>query len=398
MSDQNLSIRDVVNANLCLGCGACAVGHGGVSAMRLSDEGYLRPSTDVALDRQDALAVCPGVALDHEASATPYHSLWGPAKRVLTGHCTDPEVRFVGSSGGVLSALAIALVESKQVAFVLQTRADPDDPIGNLTSASRSRADILEAAGSRYGPSSPIAGLDEALATGETFAFIGKPCDAAALRKLARIDERVRRQIPYIMSFFCAGIPSRKGTVAVLRALDTDEKDVRSFRYRGEGWPGMARVTRQDGSTQAMDYNSSWGTILNRHLQFRCKICPDGTGEFADISCADAWFGKDGYPDFEEREGRSLIIARTEAGERLLSQLEASGALSVSALDSATIEAMQPYQAARKRFVLARSLAVRLRGRLAPQFHGLHLWSLALGSSWYRQLRNFAGMLRRLNA
>src|SRR3712207_7050821 len=38
----------------------------------------------------------------------------------------------------------------------------------------------------------------------------------------------------------------------------------------------------------------------------RCKICPDGTGEFADIVCADAWYGKDGYPDFAEREGRSL--------------------------------------------------------------------------------------------
>jgi coenzyme F420 hydrogenase subunit beta len=37
-----------------------------------------------------------------------------------------------------------------------------------------------------------------------------------------------------------------------------------------------------------MSYADSWGGILSRHVQFRCKICPDGTGGFADVVCADA--------------------------------------------------------------------------------------------------------------
>lgn len=51
-----------------------------------------------------------------------------------------------------------------------------------------------------------------------------------------------------------------------------------------------------------MSYNESWGNILGKYLQKRCKICPDGIGEFADIVCADAWHGdKSGYPNFEEK-------------------------------------------------------------------------------------------------
>jgi coenzyme F420 hydrogenase subunit beta len=55
--------------------------------------------------------------------------------------------------------------------------------------------------------------------------------------------------------------------------------------------------------TQLIDsvVRNAWGEELSNHLQFRCKICPGGTGEFADVVCAGAWYGKDGYPDFTER-------------------------------------------------------------------------------------------------
>jgi coenzyme F420 hydrogenase subunit beta len=294
-----------------------------------------------------------------------------------------------------LSAVAIGLVETGMVSFVWHTRASEDDPIGNVTGASRTRAEILAAAGSRYAPSCPLAGLEDALATGEKFAFIGKPCDVAALRNLAKIDARIGRQIPYMLSFFCAGIPSRHATVAVLAALDTNPDDVKAFRYRGEGWPGLAQVTRRDGTTRSMDYNTSWGTILNRQIQFRCKLCPDGTGEFADISCADAWYGKDGYPDFEEREGRSLVVARTEAGVRLLSAIMQSGHLATSPLDIAEIADMQPFQAARKRSTFVRRLALLARGRLVPRYAGFRLVGLAIRDNWIRQARNFVGAWRR---
>lgn len=366
--------------------------------MLLTPDGYLRPTGgSPVMTAREATSICPGIEISHEPDATvKYHRLWGPVISTCTGHSTDPEFRYSGSSGGAITALCFGLLETGAISFVWHTRADPEDPIGNVTGPSRSRGDLLKAAGSRYGPSSPLAGLADALATGKTFAFVGKPCDVAALRKLALMDPRIDRQIPYKLSFFCAGVPSRHGTMEVVRKLDTDLTDVKSFRYRGEGWPGVARVVRHDGSTSTMNYNSSWGTILNRHLQFRCKVCPDGTGEFADIACADAWYGSGGYPDFEEREGRSLIVSRTEVGERLLRRMEDSGYLAMVPLDIREIEAMQPYQANRKRNVPARSLALMLAGRLTPRFRRFGFVGLVLSHSWVDQFRNLIGTLRRV--
>ena len=144
------------------------------------------------------------------------------------------------------------------------------------------------------------------------YLFIGKPCDVAAVRQMQQHDPRLKENIPYIVSFMCAGTPSLQGTEQVLDKLEVERKDVTAFRYRGDGWPGLTKATLKNGDERTMTYNDSWGKVLNRHLQTRCKICPDGIGEFADIVCADGWEGDEkGYPSFEEREGNSLILVRT---------------------------------------------------------------------------------------
>lgn len=91
-----------------------------------------------------------------------------------------------------------------------------------------------------------------------------------------------------------------------------------------------------------------------------------------------------------------LIVARTAAGKALLAEMDTKGAVASAPLDIAAIEAMQPYQADRKRNALARVLALTVRGRLGPRYRGFGLFSLALKANWLGQLRNFIGTLRRL--
>jgi coenzyme F420 hydrogenase subunit beta len=397
---EKADLNKIVSNGLCLGCGGC------VAALRKRDlqmhmtaEGFLRPTAESPLNptQQKTLAtVCSGLSMTHPPEVKDhYHPLWGPTLRVVTGHAVDPAVRHRGSSGGVISALAIMLVERGEVEFVLSTAADAVDPIGNRTRPLRSRDEVLSAAGSRYSPSSPLEHLESHLAAGKTFAFVGKPCDVATLRRMARVDPRIDKLIPYKIAFFCAGIPSRIGTLGVLEALGVRESEVTRFQYRGDGWPGRARAWRHDGSVESMDYNSSWGEILNRHLQFRCKICPDGTGEFADLVCADAWYGSGGYPEFAERPGRSLILTRTAAGQRLLEAAEHAGVVQSESLDVSEIERMQPYQANRKRMVLARSAALAVARGVRPRFRRLRLLRLGLLASKIEQVRNFIGTFRR---
>jgi coenzyme F420 hydrogenase subunit beta len=394
------ALARVARGNLCAGCGLCrAVAPPGKVEMVLAD-GYLRPRQLAALppdvDRLIA-ATCPGLRLPPPADGEHRHPVWGPLVGVRTGHASDPALRHHASSGGALSALLVHLLEAGTVDAVVQTAASDASPILNATVESRTRDDVFRAAGSRYGPSAPLADLRRWLDQTDRFAFVGKPCDVAALRALAVHDARVNARFPVMIAFFCAGVPSVAGTREILARLSVREDDVAGFRYRGDGWPGRATARARDGRTLSMSYAEAWGSILSNHVQLRCKICPDGMGSHADIVCADAWYGDDkGFPLFDEAEGRSVVLTRTPEGEAIVVEAAAAGRIEVSDLDVSEIARMQPYQARRKALVLSRLAAMALFGRPVPRFQRSELVRSALGTGIWANMRSFLGMARRV--
>lgn len=389
----------VVRGDLCAGCGACAGLLPDKIELREDTTGYLRPKQKVPLSAsEDGLiaAICPGLGQVVAAEGRADSVLWGPYVSMQTGWATDPAMRFAGSSGGALSALLVHLLNERLVDAVVEIAADPDHPTRNITVIRTDAAGILASAGSRYAPSAPLENLRALAADGRRFAFVGKPCDVAALRVVIKREPAFAQTFPVLLSFFCAGVPSHVGGRAVLTALGAPEGETVSFRYRGNGWPGQAVARLKDGSERAMTYHASWGGILSKHVQHRCKICADGTGTAADLVCADAWESDEkGYPLFEEAPGVSLIVARTPLGAAVLDRARAGGSVATTPFDVATLPAIQPGQRERRRALLARLLALRLVGRPVPDYRGLQLVAAARQNPLGRNLKNFAGMLRR---
>ena len=199
------------------------------------------------------------------------------------------------------------------------------------------------------------------------------------------------------LSFFCAGVPSLEGAAGILRNLEVAEADLDTFRYRGHGWPGRATAVLRDGTERSMTYHESWGGILSSHVQHRCKICADGTGKAADIVCADAWHAdEDGYPLFEEEDGISLIVARTDLGARTLDAAREAGALHVEGFDMGELRGIQKGQFGRRRLLSARLAALRAMGKPVPRYRGLHLREVARLAARRERLRNFTGMIKRV--
>lgn len=395
----------VARGRLCAGCGACAAIAPGKVAMAALPPGFLRPVQSAPLDPAEeaaVAAVCPGLGQTVAAAGRTDDPLWGPYLAMRSGHATDPALRHAASSGGVLSALLVHLLATGEVEAVVTNGPDPGHPARNATCVVTDAAGVRAAAGSRYAPSAPLADLPlrlaEHRATGRRFAFVGKPCDTAALRAMAArgggAEGGVAAAFPVVLSFFCAGVPSHAGGAAVLAALGAE--DAVAFRYRGMGWPGRANATLPDGGERSMSYAESWGGILSKHVQHRCRICADGTGTAADLVCADAWEADAaGYPKFAEAEGMSLVVARTPLGARLLAEAEAAGRIATAPFDPAQLAAIQPGQRERRRALLARLFALRLAGRPVPRYQGLRLLEAARQNPAGRNLKNFLGMLRR---
>jgi coenzyme F420 hydrogenase subunit beta len=388
--------------NLCAGCGMCESVFGEEKIkMSFSESGFLRPNFKQKLSKEESeefKELCPGINAKHESKEN-YDPLWGPYLSISSGFSSNCKIRHAGSSGGALTGIATYLLEKKIVECILHIGASVTLPSRNEHKVSYTSDELLNNAGSRYAPSATLVNIVEILKNHTSIAVIGKPCDIVGVRNLMKMNDEAKSKIKYLLSFMCAGVPSQLGTTKIIEKFNITEQNVASLRYRGEGWPGYFKIKDDKNNIHKMTYNESWGTVLNKHLQFRCKICADGTGEFADITCADAWeASENGYPSFEEKKGVSLIISRNENGKKLLKEAVASGYITMSGkkYSSSEIAQMQPYQKQRKQNLLARLIALKLFGKKIPNYNTGLLVKASLKENPLRLLKNFVGMIKRL--
>ena len=392
-------IDDVVDYQLCAGCGACAFLQPDVIQMGDDLASGRRPQVQTGADTDRALAACPGVSLTHDRAQWDSGWLpavaddWGPVLAVWEGHATDEEIRFRGSSGGAASALALWALERGDCSGVLHTRAKKDVPYLNESTISRNRGDLLEASGSRYAPASPCDGLAELVEQPGPGVLIGKPCDVAGAAMASAVDPGLRESLDLTIAIFCAGAPSSQATLEYVRAnLGADPEEIASVRYRGNGWPGEFVAESKNGTAHHSSYAESWGEI-QAGRPWRCRICPDHSGEFADVSVGDPWH----TPPEPGEAGRSLVIARTLRGKRAIERAIADGYLQLEPVDADLIGASQVELDQVRSKVFGRVLAMRIAGIPSPSFRGLSLfrqWLRKLGLR--EQLRSVLGTLARL--
>ena len=264
---------------------------------------------------------------------------------------------------------------------------------------SRTSEELVAAAGSRYAPASPCDRLGDIEASDAPLVFIGKPCDVQAAAAAAKTNPAISRNIALTIAIFCAGAPSSNGTRALLGALGVPpEATVTGIRYRGEGWPGEMAATYvtsagEEKSTRGISYEEGWGNILQKHRQWRCHLCADHTGEFADISVGDPW---DKPRDGGDPRGSSLIVVRSERGRAFLEAAIAAGALVAAPRPLGSLAAAQPNLARTRRILFGRLLGLRLLGLAAPRYSGWKLASLWLFRTRLRdKLGSVLGTVRR---
>lgn len=390
----------IVAGHYCVGCGLCAsLAEPGTLEMAENAAGFLVPHRRKSGAEPPSLReFCPGITLQQARPHRGPEKIYGPFESLWTAHAVDEGVRRKASSGGCISALLIYLLEQGAVDGVLHVGKSADDPLRNQTYFSVTREDVLRRAGSRYAPSALLAGWTECLRTGRKIAVVGKPCDIAAIDRFLALHPEYEPQVICKISFLCMGVPSQNGTTRLVAALGLAEADVRDFWYRGEGWPGKATAIDAAGARREMSYEESWGRILSKDVNFRCKFCPDGFGEFADISCGDAWHAQEGCPDFAERPGRSLAFIRSERGRKLFEAARAAGCVAAEPFAVEDLKTIQPSQYQRKIHAGVRIAALKLMGDRLLDFSGFCLLANLGKARLASVVRNFWGAVRRRRA
>jgi coenzyme F420 hydrogenase subunit beta len=311
---------------------------------------------------------------------------------VWEGHAVDPEIRFRGSSGGALTALALYCLENEKMSGVLHVGENPDEPVRNQTRYSRTRAELIEHAGSRYAPASTCDHIEWIENAEALSVFIGQPSEVSALRKAQNKRPALARKVGLTLSFFCAGSPSTQGTLELLHKLGVSPEKLRALRYRGYGWPGMF-TTSIDGSSpqEHLTYQESWA-FLQSFRPYTTHLQPDGSGEDADVSCGDPWY----RTSTKDELGSSLVVVRSELGRRIVRAAMQAGYLQLAPAEPWKLAKSQENLTNKRCTIWGRRLAFKLAGLPLTQLRGLPLFRLWLSLSFKGKLRSIFGTLQRI--
>lgn len=394
-------IQDVVDWRLCVGCGACyaVCEKKGVQLVNYESEG-IRPvfNPEICEGCTDCLPVCPGREVNGRLAIgdSPYTSIgdheYGPALELWEGYATDPGIREQASSGGLLTALSLFCLEEAGMQGVIHAGMAPEKPWLNRTTISRKRDELLSRTGSRYAPASPCEGLRGLEEKQGSWVFVGKPCDAAGARMLMKQKPAFQDRIGMILSFCCAGTPSTRGTLDQIDGMGVQPGEVRALRYRGEGWPGGLKVETDAGTAGFVPYQEAWGR-LTKYVPFRCRLCADGLGRLADITCGDAW---ESYMEEKVDAGRSIVLVRTERGRELLRRAREAGVVHLEPIQQKDVLAAQPNLLQKRRNLLGRQAGMSLLAVPVPRYPHFSLWQGWKSLPLKEKIRSIFGTARRV--
>ncbi len=379
----------------CIGCGLCQ--SEGIAKLNRNEKGFYYPSKeDINRETESFFEkVCPSSGQQLKFFDTT--SIWGKREQIYAAYATEKDVRRKASSGGVLTALCSYLLREKKVDGIIHVGVADGSPFETKCYCSTTVEEVVSRCGSRYAISAPLLELSTLVEEGRRYAFIGKPCDIIALRGFMQ-NENKYSNIIYLLSFFCAGLPSNEANRLLLKRLGCEEEKCSRLTYRGEGWPGCATAEDEEGKKHTMSYSESWGGILGRDVNPYCKFCMDGIGEMADISCGDGWYLNNAMqPDFSEREGRNVVFTRSPEGEALFREAVRLGYICAELWEKEEhIKYIQKYQHTRRSTMRVKLLAFRLLGREVPNYSKYVVKCYEKDASVKQRIKIFAGTVKRI--
>lgn len=325
--------REVIDAGICTGCGACAaLAPSGCARMEDTPSGprpVFAPGThDLPPLAWDA---CPGKGIDYPAlylrhyERLPDNWLLGCFQQVRTGYSSDEAIRRGSASGGILSHTLTYLLEQGQIDAAIVVRQGLPEPKQARVTIARSREAILNAAQSVYIPVSVLDILGQ-LVPGERYAITCLPEQAAALRWLQHAGHPAARQVLYVLGPYTGTALYPAAIDCYLRSKGVRSDDpVTSLKWRAGEWPGYMEIRTASGvvlRSKKVYYNF----LIPFFITQTSLQSMDFTNEFCDLSVGDAW-----SPRFEALGGgHSILTTRSAAMEQTICEMAQKGLLSVA--------------------------------------------------------------------
>jgi coenzyme F420 hydrogenase subunit beta len=379
------SLARIIEEDLCHRCGSC-VGICPTGVLALDADEYPRVQNLAACTDCDlCVKVCPGDEFQHDSLAQqlfgyiPDHEdTHGHFEASYLSYATDTSLRKAATSGGVVSALLIYLLEQKIIDGALVVGSDDDQKWKGKPFIARSREDVLLSLKSKYAISPTNVGYQEIREIPGKYAVVGLPCQIHGFHNAARLDRRLKERVILTVGLFCHAAVEHEPMQIIWEGLGETRKDVTRFISRIGKHLGTPHVELKDGTLRPVYYPNATGyrpssmEIINFMYKLyspaRCLTCYDGSAEFADIAVGDPWLPAPN-PDINYREGYSFLLARTTRGMATLRSAKRAGVIELQKLDPAVAKTSNALMTQEKRGRAFRIIEThRRQGKAVPRY------------------------------
>jgi len=377
--------QEVIAPRNCTHCGACVGLNPDSLEFRDTPNGPLPHQKNVNVANDDprvqlAWTVCPGRGVPYPelfdgGDTSAENRLIGPARSFHIGYSVDEGIRRRAASGGVISRTLIYLLETKQIAGAVVLRQGRPTPEYAEPIIATSRDEILAAAQSVYAVTPMLTILPEMARFEGRLAFVGLPDQVAALRMLQKVQHPAALKVDFVLGPY-TGTNMYSGAVrAFLRSQNVyDSTPITDLQWRAGEWPGYLQVEVADGRVFRAE-KFYYNYLIPFYISRNCQMTPDFTNELCDISVGDAW-----SPKFEKRGGGySVVIARTEKAERILTEMSEQQLLHLEPVTAEDVLSMHGHMLDfKKRGSFLRLRVQKFFGKPIPDF-GYRPEQIALG-------------------
>lgn len=373
------TIQKVLDDHLCCNCGTCA-GVCPQQAISMNLDKYSRVyEPQIDSDACNGCGICYNTCPGHHVDFKGFNKdifgkeaediILGSYLKCFLGYATDSGVRYNASSGGVVTGLLIYALEQGIIDGALVTRMNRDRPWEPEPFIAKTREEIIEASTSKYCPVPANIMIKELLGAqdDEKFAVVGLPCHIQGIRKAEQVYKKLRARVVLHIGLFCSHTDTFWQTDYLLKSMDVSKDDLRSIRYRGDGWPGTMSVQLRSGKDLSVPYHKAifphvvWFNAMNR-----CLYCCDLTAELADVSVGDPWI-----PEVMAREeiGQSLVLVRTEDAHNLVLRATRDERLDITPIPAEKVKESVSMGEAKKVDVQVRMSLRKMFGKSIPDYN-----------------------------
>lgn len=324
------NITDVINRDMCIGCGACNVITDGKVSIARNDCGiYQANLKDIEeLNDQEFLlanSVCPFSNLslnenqldipNKEYHGLPYNDKVGRYDAVFVAKKSHENELLQSSSGGMTSWLIKKLFQENKIDAVIHVGKGKDKELFEYSISYSVDESEKNKKSAYYSISLAEVMKDIKKKKNTRFAIVGLPCMIKAARLLAEKDKENKGNILFYLGLVCGHMKSSFFAESNAWQLGINPKELASVDFRVKNQSRSANrydfsATDQKGITKSRRSTSfvggGWG--YSGFQPNACNYCDDLFSETADVVFADAWLNE----FIEDWSGTNLVISRNK--------------------------------------------------------------------------------------